>query len=54
MVSILAALLRMLTNVAAALKGSIVQIAQTFGHRLAAFKFPPRIASKLQGFVDYS
>lgn len=37
-----------------ALKSGVVQIAQTFGHRLSAFKFPPRIANKLQGFVDYS
>ncbi|KAH8078741.1 nucleoporin protein Ndc1-Nup [Cristinia sonorae] len=43
-----------LNEVGDALKAGIVQIVQTFGHRLAAFKFPPRIANKLQGFVDYS
>lgn len=30
-----------------------MKIVTTFGDRLAAFKFPPRIARKLQGFVDY-
>ncbi|TCD63234.1 hypothetical protein EIP91_005819 [Steccherinum ochraceum] len=43
-----------LSEVGDALKAGLVHIAQTFGHRLAAFKFPPRIANKLQGFVDYS
>ncbi|THH32208.1 hypothetical protein EUX98_g1993 [Antrodiella citrinella] len=43
-----------LNEVGTALKVGLVQIGQTFGHRLAAFKFPPRIASKLQGFVEYS
>ena len=37
-----------------ALKEGIVRIVRTFGERLSAFKFPPRIAHKLQGFVDYN
>ncbi|EKM52969.1 uncharacterized protein PHACADRAFT_124416 [Phanerochaete carnosa HHB-10118-sp] len=35
------------------LKDSIVRIVRTFGDKLSAFKFPPRTARKLQGFVDY-
>ena len=38
----------------AALKDGIVRIVRTFGDKLSAFKFPPRIARKLQGFVDYN
>ena len=37
-----------------AIKEGIVQIVRTFGEKLAAFKFPPRVAGKLQGFVDYN
>lgn len=36
------------------LKEGIVHIVRTFGDKLAAFRFPPRIAQKLQGYVDYS
>ncbi|KAI0946721.1 hypothetical protein AcW1_010106 [Taiwanofungus camphoratus] len=42
-----------LSEVGDALKEGIAQIARTFGDKLAAFKFPPRTALKLQGFVDY-
>ena len=31
-----------------------MQIVRTFGEKLAAFKFPPRVARQLQGFVDYN
>lgn len=41
-------------RVRAAIKDGIVQIVRTFGDKLSAFKFPPRIARKLQGFVDYN
>lgn len=37
-----------------AIKDGIVQIVRTFGEKLSAFRFPPRIAKKLQGFVDYN
>ncbi|EIW56161.1 uncharacterized protein TRAVEDRAFT_172114 [Trametes versicolor FP-101664 SS1] len=37
-----------------AIRDGIVQIVRTFGDKLSAFKFPPRIARKLQGFVDYN
>ncbi|KAI0828520.1 nucleoporin protein Ndc1-Nup [Trametes gibbosa] len=37
-----------------AIKDGMVQIVRTFGDKLAAFKFPPHIAKKLQGFVDYN
>ncbi|KAH9915454.1 nucleoporin protein Ndc1-Nup [Epithele typhae] len=37
-----------------AIKEGVVQIVRTFGEKLAAFKFPPRTAKKLQGFVDYN
>ncbi|KAI0367282.1 hypothetical protein BV20DRAFT_970683 [Pilatotrama ljubarskyi] len=43
-----------LSVVSDAIKDGIVQIVRTFGDKLAAFKFPPRIAKKLQGFVDYN
>ena len=36
-----------------ALKEGVVRIVRTFGDKLSAFKFPPRTAKKLQGFVDY-
>ncbi|PPR07533.1 hypothetical protein CVT26_013557 [Gymnopilus dilepis] len=38
----------------AGLKEAIARIVRTFGDKLLAFKFPPRVAGKLQGFVDYS
>lgn len=31
-----------------------MQVVRTFGDKLSAFKFPPHIARKLQGFVDYN
>ncbi|KAI0666450.1 nucleoporin protein Ndc1-Nup [Trametes maxima] len=37
-----------------AVKDGIVQVVRTFGDKLAAFRFPPHIAKKLQGFVDYN
>ncbi|KAJ7578193.1 nucleoporin protein Ndc1-Nup [Mycena floridula] len=37
-----------------ALKEGIADIARTFGGKLQAFKFPPRTAAKLQGFLDYA
>ena len=36
-----------------AMKEAVVRIVQTFGPRLTAFRFPYRIAQKLQGFADY-
>ncbi|KAJ3514507.1 hypothetical protein NLJ89_g2337 [Agrocybe chaxingu] len=36
------------------LKEGIVRIVRKFGDKLLAFKFPPRIAQKLQAFLDYS
>lgn len=38
----------------AALKEGIARVVRTFGEKLGAFKFPPRTARKLQGFVDYN
>jgi nucleoporin NDC1 len=35
------------------MKEGVVKIVQTFGARLTAFRFPLRIAQKLQGFADY-
>ncbi|KAH9918053.1 nucleoporin protein Ndc1-Nup [Fomitopsis serialis] len=43
-----------LGEVGDAVKSGVGQIARTFGDKLAAFKFPPRIAQKLQGYVDYA
>jgi nucleoporin NDC1 len=37
-----------------ALKEGVMRIVRTFGDRLVAFKFPPRIARRLQEYVDYS
>jgi nucleoporin NDC1 len=31
-----------------------MRVIRTFGEKLSAFKFPPRIAKKLQEFADYS
>ncbi|KAL6298512.1 nucleoporin protein Ndc1-Nup [Sparassis latifolia] len=42
-----------LSEVTDVLKDGIVEIVKTFGEKLEAFKFPPRISWKLQGFVDY-
>ncbi|GLB40861.1 putative nucleoporin protein Ndc1-Nup [Lyophyllum shimeji] len=35
------------------LKEGVARIARTFGDKLLAFKFPPRIAVKLQPFLEY-
>ncbi|PPR04189.1 hypothetical protein CVT24_010737 [Panaeolus cyanescens] len=40
--------------VADGLKEGLARISRTFGTKLLAFKFPPRIANKLQGFLDYA
>ena len=40
--------------VTTAIKEGVVQIVRTFGEKLSAFRFPPRVAKKLQGFVDYN
>ena len=37
-----------------ALKDGVVRIVRTFGDKLLAFKFTPRTARKLQGFIDYN
>ncbi|KAJ2916680.1 hypothetical protein MD484_g3740, partial [Candolleomyces efflorescens] len=36
-----------------ALKDSLARIVRTFGDRLTAFRFPPRVAGKVQGFMDF-
>lgn len=36
-----------------ALKEGVARIVRTFGDKLQAYKFPPRTATKLQGFLDY-
>jgi nucleoporin NDC1 len=36
-----------------ALKSGVADIVRTFGDKLVAFKVPPRIAKKIQSFVDY-
>ncbi|KAI0083890.1 nucleoporin protein Ndc1-Nup [Irpex rosettiformis] len=43
-----------LSEVEDPLKEGVVRIVRTFGDKLSAFKFPPRTAKKLQGFVDYN
>jgi len=43
-----------LGDIAGALKDGIARIVRTFGDKLLAFKFPPRTARKLQGFIDYN
>ncbi|TFK65917.1 hypothetical protein BDN72DRAFT_844963 [Pluteus cervinus] len=35
------------------LKDGVARIVRTFGDKLLAFKFPPKTANKLQGFLDY-
>ncbi|KAJ7488930.1 hypothetical protein FB451DRAFT_1361983 [Mycena latifolia] len=42
-----------LGDVGDALKEGLARIARTFGDKLRAFRFPPRTAARLQGFVDY-
>ncbi|KAJ7131384.1 nucleoporin protein Ndc1-Nup-domain-containing protein [Mycena epipterygia] len=42
-----------LGEVGDALKEGIARIVRTFGDKLRAFRFPPRTAARLQGFVDY-
>ncbi|KAF9556859.1 hypothetical protein CPC08DRAFT_72619 [Agrocybe pediades] len=36
------------------LKEGIARIVRTFGDKLQAFKFPPKVAGKLQGFLDHT
>ncbi|KAF5309985.1 hypothetical protein D9619_010243 [Psilocybe cf. subviscida] len=43
-----------LAQTAEGIKRGIARISLTFGDRLQAFKFPTRIARKLQMFIDYS
>ncbi|KAF7377261.1 hypothetical protein MSAN_00146400 [Mycena sanguinolenta] len=42
-----------LGEVGGALKDGIARIVLTFGDKLRAFRFPPRTAARLQGFVEY-
>jgi len=42
-----------LGDMADGLKDGIARIVRTFGNKLLAFKLPPRVAQKLQGFLDY-
>ncbi|KAJ7437446.1 hypothetical protein B0H11DRAFT_2107189 [Mycena galericulata] len=42
-----------LGDVGDALKEGVARIVRTFGDKLRAFRFPPRTATRLQGFVDY-
>ncbi|KAF5353752.1 hypothetical protein D9758_008654 [Tetrapyrgos nigripes] len=35
------------------LKEGVTDVVRTFGDKLSAFKFPPKTAGKLQGFLDY-
>ncbi|KAJ3895442.1 nucleoporin protein Ndc1-Nup-domain-containing protein [Lentinula edodes] len=39
--------------VGSVLKEGVARIARVFSDKLLAFKFPPRTATKLQGFLDY-
>lgn len=41
------------SSLASGLKEGVARIVRTFGDKLFAFKFPPRTAQKLQGFLDY-
>ncbi|KAA1477952.1 hypothetical protein DENSPDRAFT_867789 [Dentipellis sp. KUC8613] len=43
-----------LATVGDVLKEGVVRIVRTFGDKLGAFAFPPHVARKLQGFVDYN
>ncbi|KAB5592712.1 Nucleoporin [Ceratobasidium theobromae] len=47
------AIKRVVQPVADALREGIRTIVLEFGHRLAAFTFPPRVAKRLQTMVDY-
>lgn len=40
-------------DVTVALRTSIGLVLNTFDESIASFKFPPKVAAKLQGFVDY-
>jgi hypothetical protein len=42
-----------LTELSDGLKESIGRIVRTFGNKLMAFKFPPAVASGVQGFMEY-
>ncbi|KAF8344848.1 nucleoporin protein Ndc1-Nup [Amanita rubescens] len=42
-----------LTELSDGLRESIGRIVRTFGNKLMAFKFPPVVASGVQGFMDY-
>ncbi|KAF8344846.1 hypothetical protein F5887DRAFT_1200816 [Amanita rubescens] len=42
-----------LTELSDGLKESIGRIVRMFGNKLMAFKFPPAVASGVQGFMDY-
>ena len=41
-----------IVEVHGAVKDGLVRIVQTFGERLEAFRFPPRVARRLQEYVD--
>ncbi|KAJ7862679.1 hypothetical protein B0H14DRAFT_2740139 [Mycena olivaceomarginata] len=43
-----------LGEVGDALKDGVARIACTFGDKLRAFRFPPRTAAQLQGFLKYA
>ncbi|KAJ7256149.1 hypothetical protein B0H12DRAFT_1323042 [Mycena haematopus] len=43
-----------LGEVGDALTDGIARIVRTFGDKLRAFRFPPRTAARLQGFVEYA
>ncbi len=42
-----------LSELSEGLRESIGRIVRTFGNKLMAFKFPPVVASGVQGFMDY-
>ncbi|KAF7369361.1 hypothetical protein MVEN_00264700 [Mycena venus] len=42
-----------LGEVGDALKDGVARIVRTFGDKLRAFRFPPRTAARLQGFLEY-
>ncbi|KIY65317.1 hypothetical protein CYLTODRAFT_400625 [Cylindrobasidium torrendii FP15055 ss-10] len=44
----------MLVEQADGFREGIARVVKTFGTKLSAFKFPPRVARKLQGFLDYA
>ncbi|KAJ7344048.1 nucleoporin protein Ndc1-Nup [Mycena albidolilacea] len=43
-----------LGEVGDALKDGVARITRTFGDKLRAFRFPPRTAARLQGFLEYA